>query len=128
MDQVFTPNNILVSPLNATERFLAEDYLLTENQENIKSAIVGYICTKVEDRFIGLTGGPGTGKTLLIYDIAHKLAEKNRILIVHSGILCDGPRELNQRLNNINIIAGKDLRLRDIEDVDIVIVDAALRL
>ena len=128
LDQVFTPNNILVSPLNATERFLAEDYLLTENQENIKSAIVGYICTKVEDRFIGLTGGPGTGKTLLIYDIAHKLAEKNRILIVHSGILCDGHRELNQRLNNIKIIAAKELRLREIVDVDIVIVDEAHRL
>lgn len=128
LDQVFTPNNILVSPLNATERFLAEDYLLTENQENIKSAIVGYICTKVEDRFIGLTGGPGTGKTLLIYDIAHKLAEKNRVLIVHSGILCDGHRELNQRLNNIKIIAAKELRLREIEDVDIVIVDEAHRL
>ena len=120
LDQVFTPNNILVSPLNATERFLAEDYLLTENQENI--------CTKVDDRFIGLTGGPGTGKTLLIYDIAHKLAEKNRILIVHSGILCDGHRELNQRLNNIKIIAAKELRLREIVDVDIVIVDEAHRL
>lgn len=128
LDQVFTPNNILVSPLNATERFLAEDYLLTENQETIKSAVLGYICANAEDRFIGLTGGPGTGKTLLIYDIAHKLAEKNRILMVHSGILCDGHRKLNQRLNNIKIIAAKELRLREIVDVDIVIVDEAHRL
>ena len=33
LDDIFTPNNILVSPLNATNRFLKGDYLLTENQE-----------------------------------------------------------------------------------------------
>ena len=47
---------------------------------------------------------------------------------MHSGILCDGHRELNQRLNNIKIIAAKELRLREIVDVDIVIVDEAHRL
>lgn len=36
LDSVFTPKNILVSPLNSTERFLNGDYLLTENQETIK--------------------------------------------------------------------------------------------
>lgn len=128
LDQVFTPNNILVSPLNATERFLAGDYLLTENQENIKKEIIDYISIKMEDRFIGLTGGPGTGKTLLIYDIARKLAEQNRILMVHSGILCAGHGELDQQLSNIRIIAAKELRLREIKDVDIVIVDEAHRL
>ena len=36
LDQVFAPKNTLVSPLNATDRFLLGDYILTENQENIK--------------------------------------------------------------------------------------------
>lgn len=128
LDQVFTPNNILVSPLNATERFLRGDYLLTENQEKIKKEILSYICGEDIDRFVGLTGGPGTGKTLLIYDIACELAIQQKILMVHSGILCEGHNKLNQKLNNIKIISAKELRLREIRDVDIVIVDEAHRL
>lgn len=128
LDDVFTPSNILVSPFNATERFLQEDYLLTENQENIKKDILSYICGKDTDRFVGLTGGPGTGKTLLIYDIARELAKKQKVLMVHSGILCEGQRELNEKLSNIRIISAKDLRLREIKDVEIVIVDEAHRL
>lgn len=128
LDSVFTPKNILVSPLNSTERFLNGDYLLTENQEAIKKDILQYVQGNNTDRFVGLTGGPGTGKTLLIYDIARELAESQRILIVHSGILCDGHIELNTHLNNIRIIPAKALRLREIRDVDIVIVDEAHRL
>ena len=75
-----------------------------------------------------MTGGPGTGKTLLIYDIARELAKSQRILIVHSGILCEGHHELNKHLDNIRIIPAKELRLREIRDVDIVIVDEAHRL
>lgn len=128
LDSVFTPNNILVSPLNATERFLRGDYLLTEHQENIKKDILLYVCGITTDRFVGLTGGPGTGKTLLIYDIACELAKKQKILMVHSGILCEGHYKLDQKLNNIKIISAKELRLREIRDVDIVIVDEAHRL
>ena len=128
LDSVFTPKNILVSPLNSTERFLRGDYLLTENQETIKKDILQYVQGNISDRFVGLTGGPGTGKTLLIYDIARELARSQRVLIVHSGILCDGHRELDTQLNNIRIISAKALRLREIRDVDIVIVDEAHRL
>lgn len=128
LDQIFTPKNILVSPLNSTERFLNGDYLLTENQENIKKDALEYIATKSADRFIGITGGPGTGKTLLIYDIARELSHKYRILLVHSGILCDGHYELNRQLDSIKIISAKELRLREIKDVDIVVVDEAHRL
>lgn len=128
LDEVFTPNNILVSPLNATDRFLREDYLLTENQENIKKEILSYVRSKTTDRFVGLTGGPGTGKTLLIYDIAREMAKDQKVLLVHSGILCEGHYELNQHFENIKIISAKELRLREIRDVDIVIVDEAHRL
>ena len=67
LDKVFLPSNILVSPLNPTDRFLQEDYLLTEHQENIKKAVLAYVETNTQGRFAGITGGPGTGKTLLIY-------------------------------------------------------------
>lgn len=128
LDKVFLPRNILVSPLNSTNRFLQEDYLLTEHQENIKKAVLTYVETNTQGRFAGITGGPGTGKTLLIYDIAREIAKTKRILMVHSGILCDGHYALNVALDNIKIISAKELRLREIKDVDVVIVDEAHRL
>ena len=128
LDTVFLPNNILVSPLNSPDRFLKEDYLLTENQENIKKAVMEHIRTNTQGRFVGITGGPGTGKTLVVYDIARELSTTMKVLLVHSGILCDGHFELNKQLDNIKIISAKELRLREIRDVDIVIVDEAHRL
>lgn len=128
LDSVFLPRNILVSPLNSTARFLSEDYLLTEHQENIKKTVLGHIETNTQGQFAGITGGPGTGKTLLIYDIARELGRTRKILMVHSGILCAGHHELNRHLTNIKIISAKELRLREIRDVDIVIVDEAHRL
>ena len=128
LDKVFLPSNILVSPLNSTDRFLQEDYLLTEHQENIKKAVLAYVETNTQGRFAGITGGPGTGKTLLIYDIAREIAKSKKILMVHSGILCDGHYALNSALDNIKIISAKELRLREIRDVDVVIVDEAHRL
>ena len=128
LDMIFTLKNVLVSPLNSSDRFLHEDYLLTEHQENIKKAVLEHIKTSTDGRFAGITGGPGTGKTLLIYDIARELAKTYSILMVHSGILCEGHRKLNDALTNIKIIAAKELRFREIRGVDIVIVDEAHRL
>lgn len=128
LDQVFLPRNILVSPLNSTDRFLHKDYLLTEHQENIKKQVLSYVETNTQGRFAGITGGPGTGKTLLIYDIAREIAKTKKVLIVHSGILCDGHRILNDVLDSVKIISAKELRLREIKDVDVVVVDEAHRL
>ena len=128
LDEVFSPQNTLISPLNATDRFLNSEYILTENQENIKKDILHYIHSNSSNRFVGLTGGPGTGKTLEIYDLAKELAATCQVLIIHSGILCEGHRQLNDKLTNVKIISAKELQLAEINDVDIVIVDEAHRL
>ena len=129
LDDVYTTKNILVSPLNDTKKFLDGKYILTEHQRNIEIQIENYIETNATNYgFAGLTGGPGTGKTLLIYDLTKKLSLSKRILLVHSGILCDGHAQLNEALDNVKIISAKDLRLREIKDVDIVVVDESHRL
>ena len=128
LDTVFAPSNILVSPLNSTKKFIEGNYLLTEHQENVKKEVIQAIQTNTQGIFFGVTGGPGTGKTLLIYDIARELAKTFKILVIHSGILCEGHQLLNKLLENIKIIAAKELKYREIKDVDIVIVDEAHRL
>lgn len=128
LDEVFSPQNTLISPLNAPDRFLAGEYILTENQDNIKQDILSYINSGSVDRFVELSGGPGTGKTLLIYDLAKELSDSHKILLVHSGILCDGHYMLNSQLNNVKIVSAKELKEMEIEDVDLVIVDESHRL
>ena len=128
LDEVYTPNNILVSPLNTPQKFLDGKYLLTDQQQMIKAEIINYINDFNGERFFGLTGSAGTGKTLLIYDIAKELSNGKKILIVHSGLECSGHYYLSNHLSNVKIIEAKELRLREIKDVDIVIIDEAHRL
>ncbi|MBE6688051.1 MAG: DUF2075 domain-containing protein [Ruminococcaceae bacterium] len=128
LDKVFLPANTLVPPLNSPEKFLKREYLLTENQENIKKAIIELFWNNTQGCFSGITGGPGTGKTLLVYDIARDLSAFYKVLIVHSGIICEGHHTLNACLDNIKIIPAKELLFREIRDVDVVIVDEAHRL
>lgn len=128
LDSYFEPDKILVSPLNTPKKFVDGEYLLTDNQQTIKNQILKYINSSSDERFYGLKGAAGTGKTLLIYDIAKQLSEDKRILIVHSGIKCPGHNYIESHVTNIKIIEAKELRLREIKDVDIVIVDEAQRL
>ena len=128
LDLYFTPKNILVSPLNSPEKFIEGKYLLTDQQEKIKVDILNYISNYGSERFFGLTGSAGTGKTLLIYDIAKELSMLKKVLIVHSGLMCSGHVYISRHFPSIKILEAKELRYREIKDVDVVIIDEAHRL
>lgn len=128
LDLYFTPKNILVSPLNSPEKFIEGKYLLTDQQQKIKTDILNYIDNYGSERFFGLTGAAGTGKTLLVYDIAKELAAYRKVLIVHSGLMCSGHVYISRHFPNIKILEAKELRYREIKDVDVVIIDEAHRL
>ena len=106
IDQFFKPSRFLISPLNTPERFLKGDYFLTDQQEEYKNAIIDGIEKKKV--LFGLTGRPGTGKTLLLYDIARELSKKYRCLIVHCAPLSQGHEYLSKHLENCCITTPKD--------------------
>lgn len=128
LNDVFSPKNVLVSPLNSPERFIENDYILTDHQQIIEKQILDTFNSKTEDVFFGLTGGPGTGKTLLLYDVAKKLAVNKKVLIIHCGYLCDGHSFLQNRITNLFVISVKALRMREIKNVDVVLVDESHRI
>lgn len=81
IDDLFNPSDYLVSPFNSPEKFMAEGYFLTVQQEQIYNEIR----TKLSDattKFIALTGSAGTGKTLLTYHIAKESIRKGEKVLI----------------------------------------------
>lgn len=129
LDEVFSPKNILVSPLNDSERFVHGEYLLTQHQSDIKQNILSKIRNCKSAIFLGITGGPGTGKTLLLYDIAKELSKTMKVLVIHCGELCEGHRFLESNLENVQIRPIKHFRDNNIEnDIGCILLDETQRI
>lgn len=108
IDSLFHPEDYLVSPFNSTGRFLRNEYFLTSQQEEIKKSVIAAINNPQGPAFLAITGGPGSGKTLLLYDIAKSLMQTGKkVVIGHAGGLNRGHEYLN--MNGWEICPTKDL-------------------
>lgn len=126
-DALFNPSDYLVSPFNSTQKFLAGEYFLTNQQEEIKNQIIDSLKSPQSERFISIIGSAGTGKTLLTYDIAkHLIGSKSKSLIIHCGQLNDGHTELIK--NGWAITPIKNYGNHDLGNYDLVIIDEAQRI
>lgn len=107
IDSLFCPSAFLVSPLNTPQPFLNGEYFLTSQQEEIEEKIITAINNN-ESQFYGITGKPGTGKTLVLYDLAKKLSAKKQCCIVHCAPLSEGHDYLKKNMRNCTIITPKE--------------------
>lgn len=127
IEKLFTAKDYLVSPINMPEKFLKNNYYLTGQQEEIKGKIVnGIQCG--EEKIWGIYGPAGTGKTLLLYDIARTLGNKMKVCIVHSGILSQGHIELKNKQRQFAIISAKECNESIISNYECVLIDESQRL
>ncbi|MCD8231944.1 MAG: DUF2075 domain-containing protein [Clostridiales bacterium] len=126
IENLFRPNDYMVSPINTPNKFLQGQYYLNNQQSSIKNNII----SKIEkgDGLFGITGSAGTGKTLLLYDLAKTLSGSFNVCVIHSGILSDGHKYLNTKLDSVDIIDAKTLTKNIIENYDVVCVDESQRL
>src|SRR5699024_8129012 len=121
----FDPNNYLVSPFNDTERFLKDEYYLTDRQDEVKSDILKNIST--EKKFINIQGGFGSGKSLVLYDVSKQLQKKDfKCLIIHCGKLNDGHTLLRTEFSKIDEI--KNLKNYSLSKFDWILFDEVQRL
>lgn len=126
-DRLFNPSDFLVSPFNSTNKFLADEYFLTHQQEEFKNKILNAISTASEASFIAITGSAGTGKTLLTFDVSkHLQREGKKVLVIHCGILNSGHRELAKQ--GWMIVSIKNHQPHDLSLFDLVILDEAQRI
>ena len=108
VEQFFKEEKYLISPLTDPERFLKGNYFLTSQQKDIKKQILNNIRTPHNNimQMQGFTGLPGTGKTLLLYDIAMELTSgSRRVCVLHFGSFPDEMKMLNSRLKRIDFYA-----------------------
>lgn len=126
-DLLFNPSVFLVSPFNSINKFLAGEYFLTHQQEQIKHEVITASDTSIKPIFISISGGAGTGKTLLTYDIARACKVSNKKpLIIHCAALNNGHELLIE--NGWEITSIRDYAKHDLGNYDLVVVDEAQRI
>ena len=109
IEDLFQAELYLISPLTEPVRFLEKEYFLTSQQRDIERQILKRVWAEKSGYFI-FTGLPGTGKTLLLYDIAMKLsAKKQRVCMVHCGESEEKWKLLHERLQRIDFLSDKQL-------------------
>ena len=108
IDRFFRSSDYLISPVSMPEKFLQGQYFLTNQQFDFKRRILEHLSEQPLP-VVSITGSGGTGKTLLLFDLALALSRKNRVLIVHAGPLRRGHRLLDERLKNVDILSADDL-------------------
>ena len=106
LDLYFRASDYLISPAAEPEKFLQGGYFLTNQQEEFKRRILETLkegSPEEQTPFIVVTGTAGTGKTLLLFDLAMALSRRKRVLFLHGGRLQEGHRIINERLHNVDL-------------------------
>ena len=129
IENLFKEENYIISPLANLERFLRRDYFLTSQQNDIKNRILKNVKENTLS-FQGFTGLPGTGKTLLLYDIAMEMSYRQRVCVLHFGSFPKEMSRLNARLKRVDFYNCKnDIENNFLEqDYQAVFVDEGHRI
>lgn len=122
IDALFKEDNYLISPFTDVERFLNREYFLTFQQKDIKMHILKKIDAK-QALFQGFTGLPGTGKTLLMYDLALKLSNRQKVCVLHFGTFPAELEQMNSRLKRIDFYQCNNGKLPDMDCYTVIFID-----
>ena len=135
IDACFDTAGYLISPVSTPERFLRGEYFLTNQQEEFRKKILADIRGGKRPDYAAVCGSAGTGKTLMLYDLAVELSKKKLVLLIHCGPLCEGHRMIDQRLKHVHIVTPEWIRDSkkvssgdEAEKYDVVMIDETGRL
>ena len=122
IEELFKEDKYLISPITDPGRFLRKEYFLTFQQRDIKKQILKNIREGINLQ--GFTGLPGTGKTILLYDIAMNLSGKTSVCIFHFGSHRKELEQLNDRLKRIDFYYCEKNTLPEVKrDYSVILID-----
>jgi len=130
VDEFFRASEYLVSPLTTPGKFIQGEYFLTQAQEQVKKSVLRGVEEAEQGAFFHITGRPGTGKTLLGYDIAKELSRSGKTLIVHCGALCPEQERIGREIANLRLASAQRLEEGEfsLEEYSFLFVDEAHRI
>ena len=125
IEDLFQAEMYLFSPVTEPERFLNKEYFLTSQQKDIERRILDKI-RKVKYGYFWFSGLPGTGKPLLLYDIAMKLSVHQKVCMIHCGETGKEWKILHDRLLRIAFLSDSQLEEGpDLKEYSAILVDEA---
>ncbi|MGX8680380.1 MAG: DNA/RNA helicase domain-containing protein, partial [bacterium] len=126
INTLFSPALFLVSPFTSPLKFLTNEYFLTDQQRMIKKEIIDAITNNQAIDLFSISGDYGTGKTLLIYDIAKSLKEYYDVVILHT---------MEEELVELSYLRSQGYNIKPlscfhevVKDADVIIIDEAQSL
>lgn len=130
IDKLFVASKYLVSPINTPEKFIQGEYFLTQSQEHIKKQLLTSAEEIGDFGYFHITGTPGTGKTLLLYDIAKTLSRSGKTVVIHCADLPDGLKKIDKDIENLSVISHKGIFEEDLSlnDFSYILVDESHRM
>lgn len=116
--------HLIISPYSEPERFKDHQYFLTSEQlKAVKDTL-----SSNKQKF-SITGGPGTGKSLVLFDLAKKYTEMGKkVLIVFCAPMSPFEEYTIKETLSINFLHIKNLKQIHLEEHEVILVDEAQRL
>ena len=108
IERLFRAELYLISPWTQPERFLKKEYFLTCQQRDIERQILKKIRAEKAGIF-SFSGLPGTGKTLLLYDLAMKLSNRQPVCIIHCKEEGKKWNILQKRLQRVTFLSANEI-------------------
>lgn len=112
-DTLFDPEDYIFSPTADPQRFLEHRYFLTQHQEYIEKRLLENFEKEKSPSFVCISGGNGSGKTLLIYDLAVKLAKFGSVCIISTTRNMDGINKFSAVVSELSVFSKEKLNDRD---------------
>ncbi|WP_086315297.1 hypothetical protein A5821_002743 [Enterococcus sp. 7F3_DIV0205] len=116
-------SSLIISPYSQPAQFANHQYFLTDEQKEVRKDIL----TNNQYNKFGLIGGPGTGKSMVIIDLAKEYQRLGRKVLVIFCASLPNSNEISTALD-LNILSIKNITENVLNAHNIILVDEAQRL
>lgn len=117
--------DFIISPYSDIDRYLNARYFLNDEQKQI----VKEVTSKPSGEHVMITGGAGTGKSLVLFDLANRLTEKGKSVLL---VFCSTLKSTNKINSKVNFtftdILNIDFTKLNLLNYDYILLDESQRL